>query len=59
MPIFDGRVANEAIELLEKLKGDTGKPFFLGVGFHKPHLPFIAPKRYWDLYDPTGASVGA
>ena len=29
------------------------KPLFLGLGFHKPHLPFIAPKRYWDLYDPA------
>jgi arylsulfatase A-like enzyme len=27
------------------------KPFFLGVGFHKPHLPFNAPKRFYDLYD--------
>ena len=29
-----------------------GRPFFLGVGFHKPHLPFCCPKKYWDLYPP-------
>jgi len=50
---LDGRVAVEAIELLKKLKADAARPFFLGVGFHKPHLPFIAPQRYWDLYDPA------
>jgi iduronate 2-sulfatase len=45
---YDGRVAAAAVEALHRIKG---KPFFLAVGFWKPHLPFNAPKRYWDLYD--------
>ncbi len=48
----DARVASEAIRRLQVLRArDTGDPFFLAVGFHKPHLPFVAPKKYWDLYD--------
>lgn len=47
---FDGRVAAEAVRLLPELK--EGGPFFLAVGFWKPHAPFNAPKQYWDLYDP-------
>ncbi|NLX96334.1 MAG: sulfatase [Rhodopirellula sp.] len=43
----DGAIADAALEMLRKAKG---KPFFLAVGFLKPHLPFIAPKKYWDLY---------
>ena len=46
----DGGIANRGIEQLEKLKG-SDQPFFLALGFHKPHLPFVAPKKYWDLYD--------
>ena len=48
----DGQIAAKAIDDLRRLKTmDT--PFFLAVGFMKPHLPFIAPKKYWDLYDPA------
>jgi len=43
----DGQIAAEAIRLLERYHGD---PFFIAVGFHKPHDPFVAPKRYFDLY---------
>lgn len=48
----DGQIAQKAIEDLKRLKA-KGEPFFLATGFLKPHLPFIAPKKYWDLY-PTG-----
>jgi iduronate 2-sulfatase len=43
----DGQVAAEAVRFLEQHHKD---PFFIAVGFHKPHDPFIAPKRYFDLY---------
>ena len=46
----DGLTAQLAIKKLRELK-DSSQPFFLGVGFFKPHLPFTAPKKYWDLYD--------
>ncbi|MFT5326733.1 MAG: iduronate 2-sulfatase, partial [Planctomycetaceae bacterium] len=46
----DGVIAERAIVDLRRLK-DREEPFFLAVGFLKPHLPFIAPKKYWDLYD--------
>ena len=46
----DGRLATLAIETLEQ---SQGRPFFLAVGFFRPHLPFAAPRRYWDLHDPA------
>ena len=48
----DGKVADLAIQTLRELNG-RHEPFFLAVGFIKPHLPFVAPKKYWDLYDPA------
>lgn len=62
----DGQMAQAAIEKLREYS-DDGTRFCLALGFHKPHLPFNAPKAYWDLYDPetlpppfpTGPPAGA
>jgi len=43
----DGCNTDHAIEELNRLKS---KPFFMAMGFYKPHLPFNAPKKYWDMY---------
>lgn len=45
----DGKIAARAVAELQRLR-KSAEPFFLAVGFLKPHLPFFAPKRYWDLY---------
>ena len=45
----DGKVASRAAEELGRLAG-TDEPFFLAVGFEKPHLPFSVPQKYWDRY---------
>lgn len=49
----DGQVAGEAIRRLKDALKSPDQPFFLAVGFVKPHLPFCAPNKYWDLYDPS------
>ena len=54
----DGIYTQKAISLLNKLSKEN-KPFFLGVGFQKPHLPFIAPKKYWDLYKREDIKIAA
>jgi arylsulfatase A-like enzyme len=45
----DGKIADQAIAELHRLK-DAEEPFFLAAGFLKPHLPFNAPRTYWDMY---------
>ena len=50
----DGKVADLACQQLREI-GD--QPFFLAVGFWRPHLPFLAPKRYWDRYDPASLTL--
>lgn len=47
---FDGAQTDAAIAKMARLQ-KAGTPFFFGVGYYRPHLPFNAPKRYWDLYD--------
>lgn len=53
---FDGKTADKTIKDLRQLK-KNGEPFFLAVGILKPHLPFNAPKKYWDMYDPSTINV--
>ena len=54
----DAQTAAKAIETLQRLKAEA-KPFFLGVGFVKPHLPFTCPQKYWDLYPETSIQLAA
>lgn len=54
----DGKVARLAVATLTELKKQD-QPFFLAVGMARPHLPFVAPKKYWDMYDPAKIYVPA
>ena len=45
-------VAEQAVKTLRDIARKS-EPFFFAVGFAKPHLPFVSPKKYWDLYDPA------
>jgi len=48
--MYDGAQTKLAIETIDRIK-DMDKPFFLALGYYRPHLPFVAPKKYWDLYN--------
>ena len=48
----DGALAEMAVKALDEC-AERKQPFWLGVGFIRPHLPFVSPKKYWDLYDPA------
>ncbi|QDT10827.1 sulfatase [Planctomycetes bacterium K23_9] len=50
----DGVIADTAIT---QLRQENDRPFFLAVGFKKPHLPLVAPKKYWDMYDPAEIEI--
>lgn len=50
--VLDGARTQMCIEDLKRL-GKTDEPFFLAMGYIRPHLSFVAPKKYWDMYDPA------
>lgn len=54
--LSDGSIAEGAVNILREVKD---RPFFLAVGFLNPHLPFVAPKKYWDLYSPADIRLAA
>ena len=55
---YDGFVARKSVELLEQA-ARAGRPFFLATGFRRPHTPYIAPKKYHDLYPPASITLPA
>jgi len=54
----DGKVADKTIADLKRMK-EAGKPFFIAAGFWRPHLPFNAPKKYWDMYKREDVALAA
>ena len=53
---YDGAQTDLALEKLKELKGRQ-EPFYMALGYFRPHLPFVAPKKYWDFYDRNGLSL--
>lgn len=54
--LLDGQIADEAIRELAELKD---QPFFLAVGFHRPHMPWVVPAKYWQMYDRAAIELAA
>jgi arylsulfatase A-like enzyme len=54
--LLDGQIADKAASVMNEIKD---KPFFLAVGFHKPHMPWVAPKKYWDMYQDSDIQLAA
>lgn len=52
---YDGLQTQLALQTIERIK-DKDEPFYMGLGFFRPHLPFVAPKKYWDMYPPGSVS---
>jgi iduronate 2-sulfatase len=55
--LTDGDCAKKAIECLRELAQKPEQPFFLAVGFVNPHVPWVAPKKYFDLYNPADIKI--
>lgn len=55
---YDGKTAQKALRHIRKFS-KSGQPFFLAVGFLKPHLPFNAPEKYWNIYDPAKIGIAS
>lgn len=53
---YDGAQTDLAIEKLKELK-EKDQPFYFALGYFRPHLPFVSPKKYWDLYDRNELSL--
>ena len=54
----DGAIAEQALSALQRL-AKQDKPFFLAAGFVRPHLPFVVPRKYWELYDRDAIPLAA
>ena len=54
--VMDGARTDMCIEDLKRL-GNSSQPFMLAMGYIRPHLAFVAPKKYWDMYDPEKLPV--
>jgi len=53
---YDGAQTDLALDTLDRIK-EKDEPFYLALGYYRPHLPFVAPKKYWDLYDRDAISM--